>query len=100
MFLNNIIKNVLCIVTIINIIIIDNLNKNDIIEDLVKLNEQSNYSIINNITSIPLIYINVVDIKYTFSKQFGLIEVKYFINLFDKNFINIKPSRALSLYKL
>ena len=100
MILNNIIKITLCIVIFINILIIDDLTTNYINENLVKLNEQQNYLIINNISNIPLIYISVEDIQYTYSIQFGLIEVKYFINLFDANFNNIKPSRALSLYDI
>ena len=100
MILNNIIKSTLCIVIFINILIIDDLTTNYINENLVKLNEQQNYLIINNISNIPLIYISVEDIQYTYSIQFGLIEVKYFINLFDANFNNIKPSRALSLYDI
>ena len=100
MLLNNIIKNAISIIIIINILIINNFNRNDINENLVKLNEQQTYSIINNITNIPLIYINVEDIRYCYSKKFGLIEVKYFINLFDENFKNVKPSRALFLYRL
>ena len=53
-----------------------------------------------NISNIPKIIVNVEGINYSYSRQFGLIEVQYFINLFNGNFHPIKPSQMSSIYGL
>ena len=101
MFLNNLIKNALFIFILLNIILINNLNySGDIEKNLIISNKHSNYIFINNITNIPTLYLNVENIKYSFSKQFGLIEVIYFIELSDENYNIIRPSKLLSFYGL
>ena len=98
MLLYNIIKNVICMIILINIFIINNINKVDINESIIKLNKYSNLSLVKNISNIPKIFFNIIDLKYCYSKKFDVIEVKYFISVLDNNYNNIKPSNILSLY--
>jgi len=98
MFLNNITKYVICMIILINIFIINYIRNDDVNENFVELNKNSNLFPVKNITNISKIYFNVNDLKYCYSKKFGLIEVKYFINVLDQNYNNIKPSNVFSLY--
>ena len=100
MLLKKLIKNVGRVIILINILILINLNLNNINDNLLKINEYSNYSSVKNISNIPKIFVNVDSINYSYSKQFGLIEVQYFINLFNDNFHPIEASRLSSLYGL
>ena len=81
-------------------LLINEYNKNNITNNILKLNEFSYYSNIKNISDIDKIYFNLTDIHFSYSKYFSLIEVKYFINFFDENFNNIKPSKIVSFYGL
>ena len=100
MLLKKIIKNVGRVIILINILIISNLNLNNINDNLLKINGYSNYSSVENISNIPKIIVNVEGINYSYSRQFGLIEVQYFINLFNGSFHPIKPSQMSSIYGL
>jgi len=100
MYLNILIKNVEILIIVLNILIIINLNSIDINFNLLKINEYSFHSSINNISNIPSIYVNIEYFNFSYSYQFGLIEVQYFINLFDENFNLIKPTYISSIYDL
>lgn len=100
MFFNYIIQKVAFIIIFIYILFIININKDDINNNLWKFSTYSNFLRIKNITDINDIYFNINKINYSFSKKFGLIEVKYFINFRDNNYNNIKPSNILSFYKM
>ena len=82
------------------ILFIINFDQDIKIDNIYSMNENSNCLIIKNITNIPIIFINVYDIEYSYSKQFGLIEVKYYIIFFDSNYHLINPIKILSIYGL
>lgn len=103
MFLDYKIKCIISLVIIINsfISLIHNYqNKSDIIYTFNNFGQYSVASSTKNITNVPEIYLGVSDINYTYSKEFGLIEVIYYINLFDQKFHLIKPSNLSLLFNL
>ena len=95
---NNIIKTFFIIFIIINALNINKYNKFSL--SLNEFDKINIFSFENNIKDIPKIYLKIENIDYSFSKIFGLIEVKYFINIFDKNYNKIKPSLLASKYGL
>ena len=54
-----------------------------------------NYSVsshIENITDIENIFFKVINLSYIYSQEYQIIEIKYFISLYDKNNNRYKPS--------
>ena len=88
------------LIILINISKIDIQHQNKTKDDSILLIENSFSSYINNITDCPIIYFDVKNISYSYSKDYGLIEVKYLIFFFDSNFNDIKPSNLALLYNL
>ena len=79
-----VIKSFLFIFIFLNMLLINEYNKNNITNNILKLNEFSYYSNIKNISDIDKIYFNLTDIHFSYSKYYSLIEVKYFINFLTK----------------
>ena len=103
MFLDYKIKCIISTVIIINsfISLIHNYQyKSGIIYTFNNFGQYSVSSSTKNITNVPEIYLGVSDINFTYSKEFGLIEVIYYINLFDQKFHLIKPSNLSLLFNL
>ena len=66
-------------------------------------NISNNYNFsskIENVSNINDIFLNVMNINYTYSQEFQIIEIKYFILLYDKNNDIIKPSDLSLKYDL
>ena len=99
MILNYIIKNV-SIILFINILFINNKLDNIFTNILVKYRHYSFHSDIKNITNIPEIYLDVSDLYYSFSEEYDLIEARYYVKLFDKDFKTIKPSDLIPFYHI
>ena len=100
MFFNNIIKYIICAYFIIYILIVNDRNKENINDYLLKYNKNQRYILINNITYNSKIYLNISDITYSYSIKFGLINAKFFVNFLDANFMAIKSFNVLSYYRL
>ena len=100
MFFNNIIKYIICAYFIIYILSVNDRNKENINDYLLKYNKNQRYILINNITYNSKIYLNISDITFSYSKKFGLINAKFFINFLDANFMAIKSFNVLSYYRL
>ena len=107
LLLNYIIKYVkflvLLIITI-KFICLFELNKDTIYLKNYNINNESEdylfSSYIENITNISNIYLKIINIKYSFSKENQIIEVKYYIKLYDKNKNAINPFDLSLLYNL
>ena len=67
---------------------------------LIKYRRYSFHSDIKNITNIPEIYLDVSDLNYSFSKEYDLIEARYYLRLFDNDFNIIKPSYLIPFYNI
>ena len=92
--LNLLIKLIILIIIIIKCICLSNLscpykygkyNKMDLY----------NYNVsthIENITNIENIFFKIINLSYVYSQEYQIIEIKYFISLYDKNNNIFKPS--------
>lgn len=82
---------------------------------LISINNQCNYDINNkviehlnycfssyveNLTNITDIYLTSINISFDYSKEYEIIEAKYYIKLIDKNNNIIKPSDLTLIYNL
>jgi len=99
MILKYIIKNV-SIIIFINILFNNNKLPNIFTNILVKYRHYSFHSDIKNITNIPEIYLDVSDLNYSVSKEYDLIEARYYLKLFDNDFKIIKPSYLIPFYNI
>ena len=103
MYINFIIKYALLVVILINsyISLIVKTQSNG--ENDYSFNNYRYYSIASlarNITNIAEVYLTISDINYIYSKEYNLIEVTYYINLFDLKFHHINPSNLHLLFNL
>lgn len=68
-----------------------------------KINNFNNYSnnwLIKNNTNNTNIFVSITNITYFYSKQFELVEVKYFIKFTNHNNDLIKPSDITFVYNI
>ena len=95
MYINFIIKYALLVVILINSYISLIVKAKSSGENDYSFNNYRYYSIASlarNITNIAEVYLTISDINYIYSKEYNLIEVTYYINLFDLKFHHINPS--------
>ena len=101
MICNYIIKYVVLSIIFINSFLSLNINEQYKSNINLNFNNFGQYSLAScsrNITNVPEIYLTLSDINYIYSEKFNLIEVTYYINLFDLKFNLIKPSNFSLLY--
>ena len=101
MICNYIIKYVVLSIIFINSFLSLNINEQYRSNINLNFNNFGQYSLAScsrNITNVPEIYLTLSDINYIYSEKFNLIEVTYYINLFDLKFNLIKPSNFSLLY--
>ena len=101
MICNYIIKYVVLSIIFINSFLSLNINEQYKSNINLNFNNFGQYSLAScsrNITNVPEIYLTLSDINYIYSEEFNLIEVTYYINLFDLKFNLIKPSNFSLLY--
>ena len=94
------IKNVLSIIIITSFFFINILQNKDINDEFNKLINSSISAYINNITNIPKIQFLIYNINYSYSHEFDIIEIIYYINFFNADFDPISPSNISLLYNL
>lgn len=100
MILNKLVKNALLFIFLLNLLIIKN---EPIIEEYNEFNKFGEYSLTSlakNIANMPEIYLSITDIRITYSNNHNLMEIIYYINLYDQNYYLIKPSNLPLLYNL
>ena len=100
MILNHLIKYALLFIILINSFVVYNENKIKTNHNLAQFGQYSFSSLSKKLSNIPDIYFSITDIVYSYSNKFGLIEVKYYLNLYDKKFHIIKPTDLLLLYNI
>jgi len=100
MILINLIKYVLLFTIFFNSRTLNNYSKTDINYNFIKYGHYSLTSLIKNDIIIPEINIAVTDLNITYSKDFNLIEIIYYISFFDQKYNLIKPSNLPLLYNL
>ena len=96
MILINLIKYVLLLIIFLNSRSLNNNYKTDI----EKFGKYSLTSLINNDIKIPEIYLAVTDLNITYSQEYNVIELIYYITFFDINYHLIKPSNLPLLFNL
>ena len=103
MSFNYIIKYTLFIIIFINSFIsltINNKCKQDINYNFTNFGQYYISSYGRKIFNVPEIYLSLTDIKYTYSIEYNIIEIEYYINIFDQYFHLIKPPDLARLYNL
>ena len=100
MILNHLIKYSLLFIIFINSLVVYNEHKINTNHNLAQFGQYSFSSLSKKLSNIPEIYFSITDIVYSYSNKFGLIEIKYYLNLYDKNFQIIKPTDLLLLYNI
>ena len=99
MILEQLIKYGVLFIILTNSVILYNHNK-DRNHNLIEFGQYSFSSLSNKFSNIPEIFFSINDITYSFSKKFGLIETKYHLNLYNKDFHIIKPTDLSLLYNM
>ena len=108
-YINEIIKinNLLTFIKLFLLILILNYslrknikNKNIISNNFDNYKDFLKISFIENITKINNIYFTISNIKYSYSQYYGLIEIGYYITLYNSNNNIIKPSELALIYGL
>jgi len=100
MILEHIIKYGLLFIIFINSPILYSKNKDNINNNLAEFGHYSFSSLSTKFPNIPEIFFSVTDIIYNYSKKYGLIETKYYINIYNNNFHLIKPTDLPLLYNI
>ena len=100
MFFKLICKYTLLFIIIINPLIINDHRTNHISYNLANFGHYSLSSLEKKLSKIPEIYITLIDISFSYSKQFDIIEIIYYINIYDQKFYQIKPSDLSLLYHI
>jgi hypothetical protein len=100
MILEHLIKYGLLFIIFINSEILYTQNKENKIKNLAEFGHYSFSSLSTKFPNIPEIFFSVTDIIYNYSKKYGLIETKYYINIYNKNFQLIKPTDLPLLYNI
>lgn len=100
MILINLIKYVVLLIIFLNSRTLNNNSKTDIDYNYVKFGQYSLAPLIKNEIRIPEINLAVTDLNITYSKEYNLIEIIYYITFFDINYHLIKPSNLPLLYNL
>ena len=100
MILEQIIKYGLLFFILINSQILFTPEKDKINNNLFEFGHYSFSSLSTKISNIPEILFSITDIIFNYSKKYGLIETKYYINIYDKNFHLIKPTDLPLLYNI
>ena len=100
MILIHIIKYFVLLIINLNSLLLDKEPEIVLNNNSTKFGQYSFSSLATNISNIPEIYLGIEDINFTYSKKYNLIEMIYFINIFDQNYHLIKPSDLPILYNL
>ena len=100
MILEQLIKYGFLFIILTNSVILYNHNKDNRNHNLIEFGKYSFSSLSNKFSNIPEIFFSINDITYRFSKKFGLIEIKYYLNLYNKDFHIIKPTDLSLLYNM
>lgn len=100
MILYHIIKYALLFIIFLNSLIINNERQIVINNNLINFGQYSLSSYENKITNIPEIFFAVENIYYSYSTKFNMIEIIYYIVIFDQKFCLIKPSDLIFLYHI
>ena len=100
MILEHIIKYGLLFIIFINSAILYSHNKYNINNNLAEFGHYSFSSLSTKFPNIPEIFFSVTDIIYNYSKKYGLVETKYYINIYNNNFHLIKPTDLPLLYNI
>jgi hypothetical protein len=100
MILEQLIKYVFLFIILTNSVILYHQNKDNRNHNLIEFGKYSFSSLSNKFSNIPEIFFSINDITYSFSKKFGLIEIKYYLNLYNKDFHIIKPTDLSLLYNM
>ena len=95
---NNIFKTFFLIFILINELNINEYNKLSLAFNLNELNRNQTFSFKNTSKNFTKFYLKIENIDYSFSKLYGMIEVIYYINIYDKNYNKLKPFLLASLY--
>ena len=95
---NNIFKTFFLIFILINELNINEYNKLSLAFNLNELNRNQTFSFKNTSKNFTKFYLKIEKIDYSFSKLYGMIEVIYYINIYDKNYNKLKPFLLASLY--
>ena len=99
-FLLNLIKYVLLLIIFFNSRTLNNYSKTDINYNFIKFGQYSLTPLAKNVTNIPELYLAVTDLNISYSKEYNLIEIVYYITFFDIKYDLIKPSNLPLLYNL
>jgi len=100
MILEQLIKYGFLFIILTNSVILYNHKEDNRNHNLIEFGQYSFSSLSNKFSNIPEIFFSINDITYSFSKKFGLIEIKYSLNLYNKDFHIIKPTDLSLLYNM